>query len=893
MRTKNCWRFLNNNADFELESPDSYSYLYFPLANEAGMMSSITPTLGGDAKTGQSSFLLLPVSAEDLHTSRSTRNFWVYCEGKGAWSATGISVAQIASREKERSRLEAGFLWHKLERENPEYGLKSEITTFVPCENDTVELTKVEITNISKNDIEIIPTAAIPIYGRSADNIRDHRHVTSLLGRTAVCDYGILTSPTLIFDETGHRICKNTYGVFGSDGCGGAPDGFFADVESFIGEGGTLDWPESVVFNREAPFKPGDKIDGYEVMGALRFKKAALKPGEKAVYIIALCINPEGIPEKYLNKEKFNMYLEKNKKFWNDKLNLRFHTNSIDFDRWMKWVTAEPILRRIFGCSFLPHHDYGRGGKGWRDLWQDCLSLILMEPANVGTMLLDNCAGMRFDGTNATIIGDKRGEFKADRNNITRVWMDHAAWPLNTVEFYINQTGDLDLLFKKQTYFRDSHIRRGKAIDPRWTEATGTIMLCKNNKPYYGTILEHLLIENLTASLNVGDHGVLRLENADWNDALDMASEKGESVAFTSMYCGNLKILSNLLLKLKEERSIQTIEIAKEAEILFNPLPENTSPAEMKNRLFDFCGLIDNKLSGITVDVQIDRIVKTLQSVYRILSKNIAKNEIVKSSEGFEWLNGYYDNNGRAVEGEFNGRVRMTLTGQVFAIMYDVVDKETVKKIIQAADRYLFDKEAGGYRLNTDFGELKTDLGRQFGFAFGHKENGAVFSHMAVMYANALYKRGFVREGFKVLNTLCRHCMDFERSLIYPGIPEYINTKGRGMYHYLTGAASWLTLTFVTEIFGIKGSFGDLVFAPKLVAEQFDEQGCAVCETIFGGRSFRIIYHNKEHLDYGSYRIGEIKVDGIGLGKMSIASDEINKLSRNVLHTVEITLERM
>ena len=41
-----------------------------------------------------------------------------------------------------------------------------------------------------------------------------------------------------------------------------------------------------------------------------------------------------------------------------------------------------------------------------------------------------------------------------------------------------------------------------------------------------------------------------------------------------------------------------------------------------------------------------------------------------------------------------------------------------------------------------------------FGFAYGEKENGAVFSHMTVMYANALYQRGFAKEGAKALDTL-------------------------------------------------------------------------------------------------------------------------------------------
>ena len=56
-------------------------------------------------------------------------------------------------------------------------------------------------------------------------------------------------------------------------------------------------------------------------------------------------------------------------------------------------------------------------------------------------------------------------------------------------------------------------------------------------------------------------------------------------------------------------------------------------------------------------------------------------------------------------------------------------------------------RKTGGYRLNTDFKEEKFDLGRMFGFAYGEKENGAVFSHMTVMYANALYQRGVYPGG--------------------------------------------------------------------------------------------------------------------------------------------------
>ena len=94
------------------------------------------------------------------------------------------------------------------------------------------------------------------------------------------------------------------------------------------------------------------------------------------------------------------------------------------------------------------------------------------------------------------------------------------------------------------------------------------------------------------------------------------------------------------------------------------------------------------------------------------------------------------------------------LTGQVFSLMSGTATDSQAEEIIKAADKYLYDAAVGGYRLNTDFHEIKTDMGRMFGFAYGHKENGAVFCHMAVMYANALYGRGFAREGYKVIHSL-------------------------------------------------------------------------------------------------------------------------------------------
>lgn len=254
------------------------------------------------------------------------------------------------------------------------------------------------------------------------------------------------------------------------------------------------------------------------------------------------------------------------------------------------------------------------------------------------------------------------------------------------------------------------------------------------------------------------------------------------------------------------------------------------------------------------------------------MKRHIRQNEWVGTPDGMHWYNGYYDNHGRRVEGvmqqadvpgaQSEAAVRMMLTSQVFAIMSGTATDAQVQEIIRSVDRYLYDEKIGGYRLNTNFHEIKTDMGRMFGFAYGHKENGAVFCHMAVMYANALYQRGFVQEGYRVIRALFRQCMDFSTSRIYPGIPEYFNARGRGMYHYLTGAASWLMTTVLNENFGVKGAYGDLLLEPKLVAQQFDDAGDARVSCRFGGKAIEVCYRNPGKKEYGEYRIREVHING-------------------------------
>ena len=77
-------QFSGVDGTFVMEQPENYSNLYFPIAGEKGIKSSVTPNLGGDSKINQESFLLEPVSVENLHSNRGSRNFWCDVEGMGA-----------------------------------------------------------------------------------------------------------------------------------------------------------------------------------------------------------------------------------------------------------------------------------------------------------------------------------------------------------------------------------------------------------------------------------------------------------------------------------------------------------------------------------------------------------------------------------------------------------------------------------------------------------------------------------------------------------------------------------------------------------------------------------------------------------------------------------------
>jgi cellobiose phosphorylase len=852
------WKFIDDKATFVSASADRINTLYFPLCNASPIMSSLTPDLHGDLKTDYHSFLLAPVSRLDLSNSKSSRNFWIHLSPGKTWSATGVSKN---TNRQDNFSLEAGLLWHKVKRQNKKIGIESEITSFIPASAEPVEIMHIRITNISPKKIQYTATAAIPIFARSADNLHDHRHVTSLLQRTKKHKFGVVAKPTLSFNETGHKKNLTSYFVFGADGKGSPPEYIYCTQEDFSGDSSDLEAPEAVCANHK-PAKDKN-TQGKEAIAGLKFKMQTLKTKQSASYLIIMGITKteadiERAFAKFDTKEKIEKSLEATKTYWQKKSEqVKLDTGDKVFDNWFKWVNIQPVLRRIFGCSFLPDFDYGKGGRGWRDLWQDCLALTLSAPEEAGQLLVNNFAGVRIDGSNATIIGSKPGEFIADRNDIPRVWMDHGAWPLITVYSYIQQTGDLKILLEESGYFKDRQLLRSQEIDRLWQAGSGTALKSKDKTAYKGSVLEHIIIENLVQFFNVGPHNFIRLEGADWNDGLDMAEKFGESVAFSCIYAQNLLIIAELLEKLGQDK----VMLLKEVLLLLNSLRETQidySDINAKRRILnEYFQNTKQEVSGVKAAIPAKELIRDLKEKALWLSEHIRKNEWLK--EGF--FNGYYDNNKDRVEGTKDGIIRMALTGQALAVMSEVATKEQSKTLFNSASKYLKDTELGGFHLNTDFKEEQLNLGRAFSFIYGDKENGAIFNHMCVLFAYGLYKRGLAKEGYAVFSSIYNMSVDTEKCKIYPCLPEYFNADGRGMYSYLTGSASWFILTLITQVFGVRGDYGNLVIEPKLVGEQFKNKNTVSAATDFAGRKIEVRFTNPRRKDFGNYALRRVSLN--------------------------------
>ncbi|WP_441361398.1 GH36-type glycosyl hydrolase domain-containing protein [Acholeplasma laidlawii] len=796
---------------------------YLPLYNLKQLKSSITPFFGGDIKTDHHHYLLEPTTENDLYDNHMSRNIIFTIDGE-MYFLNGNTYLQ----QNDELHVEYDLLYQRVIRSNNLFSIES--LSFIPL-HDNLELLEVTIKNTSNKDVTVDVITAIPIYARSADNIRDHRHVTSLLNTVEINEQTVLVKPTLSFDERGHHLNHETYTVSAYSPTRKV-NRIITSLEDFI-DGGSFNFPKGIY---KKDFKPKS---GYEAIGGIGFEPFILKPEETATFNISMGIfnqNEDAINiiNKYKTKKSVEEAFDQMRNYFEtESSKLSISMVSKDVELLLRWVRFQPVLRRIFGNSYLPHHDYGRGGRGWRDLWQDLLSLILINDESVETLLFNNFQGIRIDGSNATIIGDNPGEFIADRNKIVRVWSDHGAWPLLTTLSYIHTTGHIDFLFKHQTYFHDQFTHyTNKTRD----KETNDHVVRVDNNPYEGTILEHLLLQNIVAHFNTGKFGFVRLENADWNDGLDMAKNNGETIAFTHFYASNLRKIAEVIEKIN-----RPVRLFKSLyDLIFETIHLNT--------FFDSV----SDFKDTTVEVDAPKVSHQLVKLYKERVDHINKNAWINDTH----LQSYITNNNVFLDTANT----MNLTGQAMALLNETLSISQAKSVADTTKKLLFNKENGGYHLNSNYHKIMMDMGRAFGFSYNHKENGAVFSHMAIMYVYGLYNYNLVKLGNEGYKSLIMRAIHPEAHTIL-GIPEYFTDKGVGKYLYLTGSASWLLKLLQEQVFGITFNYGKLSLNPKLVKEDFINHKASI-QTFIRGKLIKITYINLKNLDYGAYKIDKVLSKG-------------------------------
>jgi len=850
------YRFINAEDErFEAPRPYVFTTSYLPLTDKnGGLFSAITPFLSGDIKNDNDTFLTHPASVEDLKLNYlDRRDFILLADGR---------VFRLSEPSDEDS-LQSGFFYQEIKKRYKK-AFTVDVLNFIP-QDLPAEIMQITVTNTRPKPLSLQGFSLMYVYARSAENLRDHRHVTSLLQRTAAHTYGLTYKPTMVFNEKGHRLNTTQYFVLGTLKHGKktvAPCCKIADLDYVTAQAAGFHDTKNIA--KQVLGTKGNRIkQGVENAAVLVFPSVTLRPNSSITITLAYGIGSSDKRSVIRSAAKIvgscgevPEMVRKTRRYWRGVSGrVHFQLGTRMQNQWIQWVGLQPLLRKLFGCSFLPHFDYGKGGRGWRDLWQDALTLLLIEPEATKDMIVNNFKGIRIDGSNATII-TRDGSFKSDRNNISRVWMDHGVWPYMTLKLYFHQTGDWEVFLKKTGYYRDHQLKRSQEVD--YTFRGNNVLSDHAGNPHEGTILEHILVQILVQFYNVGQHNIIRLENADWNDGLDMAGQNGESVAFSCMYASHLKDIADLLASLPVESFELTEELLLLLDTLEHPV-DYASVQEKLGRLQRYFEATKTAVSGKKITLEKGRLLHDLRKKADWMYAHIRAQEW---NNELSLFNGYYDNAGMPVDGKKGKRTHVTLTGQVFPIMSGITGSDKIAAQFTAIRKYLFDKKVQGFRLNTDFKELQLDLGRGFSFIYGDKENGAFFSHMNVMLAFALYSRGYAQYGSFVLQSIMNMSLS-ERAGMYPNLPEYFDSKGTGKYAYLTGSASWFIYTMLQQVFGVRGQNGDLLLEPKLTAEEFKEQDTLSVSCSFAGKRITVVYTNEKKISFPRYSPELISVNGL------------------------------
>lgn len=672
-------------------------------------------------------------------------------------------------------------------------GIKGEITYFVPRE-ESCEIWRVVLKNTSgkKRNLSVFSY----LEWMLGDNVEMNFHNIAILYNRAWFDKNanaIFAKKTLVFGQAVYEqlpISKNPSIAF--IGTSAKVRRWDCHKQVFLGPCNTEEKPESI-FRGECN---QSICEGNEAVGVLQHD-LTLSPGEERT-IVFVVGETEGkdpalrLLKKYKNLKHVDGELKAVKKWWKGRVDcMRVHTPDSDFNRMINvWTKYQLYICNYWSRSPSFYHE-GQGGRGYRDSCQDARNLVLIDAEHAREKLLKIASIIRRDGTCAPGWSDTYGPFPQ------KPYKDHTRWFTPAVAAYVKETGDVKFLNQKVPWLKDAWRDGGTRRDSNWTR--GAI------EDGEGTIFEHLLAQLNYTFNDVSKHGLPRIGEADWNDALDMVGRKGigESVWLAMALVKSLKKVAELA-DVLNKRDISE-DLRKKAE-------------KMTRRI--------NKVAW----------------------------------DGKWYLQGFTDE-GKPFGGSSNREGKIYLNPQSWAVLAGVVPLERLSKLLKSVDE-LLDGNHGLSLLYPAYTSTDSKIGRITAFARGTKENAAIFCHANnfMMAADCMVGRGDIayRRMCKIMP--CKQDPDIYKAEPYVYAeyligPEHPYESGRGAYTWVTGTAGWSFLVAIEYMLGVKADFKGLRVDPCIPSSW---KKCSMTRR-FRGSVYEISVENPRGVQRG---VKEVFVDG-------------------------------
>lgn len=503
-----------------------------------------------------------------------------------------------------------------------------------------------------------------------------------------------------------------------------------------------------------------------------------LEPGEEYEFVIILGVIPEikdawHYIDKYGSPSKADKAFEKLNEYWDNFLSkIKVETPDPDINRMVNIWNQYQCNATFNWSRFVSMYQLGiNRGMGFRDSAQDVLGVLHTIPERAKQLIIKLLKIQFSDGhayhqfyplTGEGAIGDA----EEGPDEAPKWYSDDHLWIILSITSYIKETGDFDFLKEVVSYVDGGE----------------------------GTVLEHME-KAIEFSLNhVGEHGLLKLGWADWNDTLNLSrtSDKAESV-FTTMLFGKA------LLEMKE--------------------------------LFEHLGVKDKADS------------------YREKHERFKKVVHEQAWDG-KWFIRAYAEDGSVIGSNKNEKGKIFLEPQPWAFMAEFVsgNDERGKAILESIEE-LLNTQYGIVLLWPAYDKFDEKIGGTTTYPPGAKENGGIFCHTNpwVMIAEVLAgRRSKAFQYYKQILPSTRNDIAdlyevepyvYAQNILGKEHPQF----GLARNSWLSGTAAWNFVAITQYILGIRPTYEGLVIDPQFP----DTWENVKIERIYRGKKYIIEIKNQ------------------------------------------------